>query len=319
MKRAFHRVADRAARVLRVSAYFAVVLAVCGVLAAGRARAAAGDAVLALGGELAGMGDRLGPANRVRLNGELVNVASAMVDEAPGVVLDRFEGECRAHAGGMAEELARIPEASRAALPTELRGSAGLGIVRKDDGDRGAIACLARDGDEGTAGTLRGLREMIASGDLSKLGKLRYVVAERARGATKTHVVGVWTDGPLRFRAFVPKDGGDGDAPGSDAPDAPRPDRARRLLTASLEGVPYSLRIYDAPSAAGEVLAGYDRDAPGRGWQALPAVARELEAKGRAGRAFTREGVDLMIFAEADRRDPTRAIVSVVEMSPPAR
>ena len=92
------------------------------------------------------MGPALGPANRVRLNGEQVFVASAMVDDAPQAVLDRFEGECRSHAGGIAEELQRLAESAR--LPqAKDEGLPGIGVIRKDGEHRGAVACLARDGD----------------------------------------------------------------------------------------------------------------------------------------------------------------------------
>jgi hypothetical protein len=278
-------VVERAMRVVRVSTYLTFVLAAAGVVTVARARAAVGDAVLSAGGELAGV--PLGPANRVRLNGELVNVSSTMVDEAPAAVLDRIEAECRSH----------VP--------------LGLGVVRRDAGDRGAVACLARGEGEGRLAILHDAQAMMAAGDLSKLGKLRYVTVERTPGATKTHVVAAWVDGPLRFQAFTPKDGGD--TPGSDPEGAPRPFAARRILTANLEGVPYGVRVYDAKAAPGEVFAAYDRDAPAQGWRAIPAVARELEAHKSAGRAFTKDGLDLMIFAAPDRRDPTRTIVSIVE------
>jgi hypothetical protein len=107
----------------------------------------------------------------------------------------------------------------------------------------------------------------------------------------------------------------EGDAPGSDAANAPRPNEAKRLLTASVDGSPYGVRIYDAAGSPSDALASYDAAMPALGWHAMDAVGRELEKKGRAGRAFERDGVDLMIFAEPDQHG-TRSIVSVVEMPP---
>jgi hypothetical protein len=200
--------------------------------------------------------------------------------------------------------------------PAKEEGLPGIGVIRKEGAARGAVACLARDGSEGSAGFLRGVHAMLASGDLAELGKLRYVVVERSPGATRTHVVAAWTDGPFHLGALFPK--GEKDAPGSDPLGAPRPEGSRRLLTASLEGVPYGVRVYDAASAPAEVLAGYDRAMPGQGWRAIAGVAGGLDAKGRSGRAFTRDGVDLMIFADPSRRDATRAVVSVIELPPPS-
>jgi hypothetical protein len=306
-----------AKRALRVSGAVTVIAIVLGLVLAARARAAMADAALSLGGELSKIGVAMGPANRVRLNGELVNVASAMVDDAPAAVLDRFEGECRAHSGGIAEEMlalaatSKLPSAAGAGLP-------GIGVLRKEGEARGAVACLARDGSEGSAGFLRGLQAMLSSsGDLASLGKLRYVVAERSPGATRTHVVAAWTDGSFHLGALFPK-AERGDAPGSDPAGAPRPDGSRRLLTASLEGVPYGIRVYDAPGAPTDVLASYDRAMPEQGWRAIAGVAGGLDAKGHPGRAFTRDGVDLMVFADASRKGAARTVVSVIELPPPS-
>jgi hypothetical protein len=298
-----------AAGAVRVGAYFGVVAAVGAVLVAGRARAAVGDAALEVGRELARL-DATGPVSRVRLNGELVNVSSAMLDESPKQVLDRFEAECRAHAGTLGEELAHLAET--AGKPPSTAGGAAVGVVRKDAGDRGVVACLARDDDASIASTIRGARELLATGDLAKLGRLRYVVAERTRGATRTHVVGAWTDGSFDVRALLPRH--DADAPGGDSIAAPRPEGSRRLLAASVEGAPYGVRIYETGGDAGDVLARYDRDAAARGWIAEPSVATELAKQGQTAHAYAQRGADLVVVATKAPRDATKVIVSVVEM-----
>lgn len=314
MRAAIERAASLLPRVLRVSAYLACVLAAITFVEASRARAAIGEAALEAGDELAKMGDAIGPRNRVRLNGEELDVASAMVDDAPSAVIDRFEAECRAHAGALARELEELETAAKGAkVAAALEGAnAGVGIVRRDRGDRSAVACLARD--EAT-GIVSALNAMVKTGDLSKLGKLRYVSAERAAGSTKTHVVAAWTNGPFRIAALVPsREDAGRDAPGSDAPDVARPVDARRLLTANLEGAPYGVRVYDARASVGGVLAGFDREMPARGWAANPAFASELDKRGQAGRAFAKDGADVLVFAGADRRDPSHSVVSIVTL-----
>jgi len=280
MRRAIQKAMTWSGRVLRVTSYFAVVCAILGVLAARSAIGAVKDAALEMGGELARLGDALGPASHVRLNGERVNVASAMSDAPIADVLDRAEAMCRERAN--------------------------IGVIRREsrDHDRGIVACLARDG--GSEAIARDVADFVATGDLSKVGKLRYVVAEKSGAGT--HVVTAWTDGAFRLGAMFPREG---DAPGSDLEDTTRPDRAKRLLTASVENAPYSVRIYDVAATASDVLAQYAREMPERGWEAIPGVAKEL----KTGLAFSRNGIDLMVLTQADG---DHAIVSVVEMPPPS-
>jgi hypothetical protein len=304
--RTHERAVSYAKRVARVAAYGLFVTVVLGLFAARSVYAALTDSALEMGGELMKLGDVVGPRSRVRVNGEAVNVASAMTDSTVTEVMDRFEAECREHAGGLAEELANLPDTVRANAPPALEGGAGIGVLRNEERGRGVVACLARDGHGGTADLARAFGDFMASGDLSKLGKLRYVVAERARGATRTHVVTAWTDEPLHVAAMFPREG---DAPGSDADHAPRPDGARRLLAASVDGAPFSVRVYDAPGAETAVLALYDREMPARGWEPIAGVAREAPH----ARAYVRDGVDLMVTTDTDG---DRTIVSVVEMPP---
>lgn len=291
-------------KAIRLFAYLSLVFFVIGILAARSVYGSVKDSALEVGDELVRFGDLFAQKNKVRINGELMNVASAVTDAPLKDVLDRFETECRAHAGGLAEEFARLPEALKTKAPKELTGPEGLGVVRKEENGRGMVACLAQDGAGGSAGLLTRLSEFAKTGDLGKIGKLRYVVAKKTQ-AGATHVVTAWTDGPFRLGHAFPKTG---DAPGSDADNAPRPGACRRLLTAGVEGTPYGVRIYDAAGTPAEVLRSYDEAMPKLGWEANAAVEHELKGEGRA---YARPGVDLMIFTE---RDGDRTIVSVVEM-----
>jgi hypothetical protein len=279
-------------RVARVSAYLAVVFAVGALFAARSVYGAVKESGLAVGGELVKLADVIGPTSRVRVNGEVVNVASKMSALDVGAVLDRFEAMCRENGRGFDDAMVAAHGMERAF------------VVRNEEAHggrvRGMVACLARDR---SATMARDAADFAATGDLAKIGKLRYVVAERSAGATRTHVVTAWTEGAFHVGRMFPREG---DAPGSDAAEG-RPRDARRLLTASVEGAPYSVRIYDAAGSVESVLAEYDRAMPAHGWQAIPGVTAEV----KGGRAFSRDGVDTMIFAGADG---ARSIVSIVEM-----
>lgn len=307
MKSPLSLIADRLKRIARVSAYFAVVALVLGTIATRRVYGAVAKGALEIGSGLAQLGDVVGPSYRVMLNGEPMNVSSAMTDLPVEAVLARFESECREHAGGLDEELDGLPATLRGSLPAASKGPAGLGIVSTRDGDRGMVACLARDVDLGYAGTLKAFGAFARSGDLADLGKLRYVLAERMPSG-RTHVLGAWTEGSFRIGTLFPASG---DCPGSDLPETHRPTGARRLLTASVEGAPFGVRIYDVAGTPDEVLAGFDDAMPALGWKPVLAADQGMDG----GKAFLRGPVDLLVGAQSSR-DGASTVVSLVSMPP---
>lgn len=119
------------------------------------------------------------------------------------------------------------------------------------------------------------LRRFLASGDLSALGHLRYVQAERGRHATS--FAALWSDGPLPLTTMFPARG---DVPGSDLPEVPRPPGSQRLLVVEEAGEPLQLRVYRANGAAGRqgktsVAAwanAYRSFLYSAGWRSSPAV-----------------------------------------------
>ncbi len=299
--------ADRAKRIARVSAYFAVVTLVLGTIATRRVYGSIARGGLEIGSGLAQLGDVVGPSYRVLLNGESMNVSSAMTDEPLDAVLQRFEKECREHAGGLEDEMRSLPATLGGELPAEVRGPAGLGIVTSREGDRGMVACLARDVDLGYAGTMHAFGQFARSGDLADLGKLRYVLAEKSKSG-RTHVVAVWTEGSFRIGRLFPAEG---DCPGSDLPDTFRPEGARRLLTASVADAPFGVRIYEVPGDPDQVLAQYAAGMPALGWKAVQTVDRGLDG----ARAFMRGPVDLLVTTQPSR-DGKNTVVSLVSMPP---
>jgi hypothetical protein len=147
------------------------------------------------------------------------------------------------------------------------------------------------------------LRQFATSGDLGKVGLLRYAYAKRT-SAGRTHVITSWTDGAFHVFNLAPVDGSE--PPGSDPPHVTRPKGAKRLLSAEIEGTPHSVRVYDCPSQAAHVLSGFDKQLPRQGWKAIPFVAEETPG----GRAYSRQGVDMLVFATPDG---DHSLVSIVE------
>ena len=257
------------------------------------------------GRQLASMGNVDGAVYRVRLNGEPIYVNSATVEASLGEVLDHFESQCVKDAGGLDRIFASLSSNLKAGLD-KVDGSARIGVVRQQKGQEGMIACLAQEPLDDLVDLPSRLSRFVESGNLSDVGDLRYVYAT-ATEEGRTHVVSVWTDGDFNLFRVVPRIGED--APGSDSPNAPRPGEAVRLLSAWVEGAPYGVRVYDSAKAQADVLAMYDAEMPSRGWVSVDKVADNVPW----GRAYTREGVDMMVFVSEEKG---RTYISVVEMHP---
>ena len=292
----------RIKKLARLAVYCFVVSAGIGLVAA---RSVYGDvtrSALSIGHELGKMDDA-GQKRPLRINGEAIYVGAVTVDTPLAEVLDRAEAGCKKRSAGAVRELDTMPEALRDHLP---QGGAAAGVLRENQEGRGVVACLVRD--EGQPGlglkdlTAR-LSAMAASGDLAEIGRLRYVFAEKTPSG-RTRVVSAWTEGSFNLYAILPKAGGD--APGSDVADAPRPPQSQRILSADIEGVPYGVRLYDTPASPAEVVATYDREMAGRGWEPAFGVA----GSGPDQRAYTRPGADLMVITG---KDGERTVVSVIE------
>lgn len=291
--------------ILRVLAYCFVVSSVLAVLALRSALGDMKESALVIGRQLSGFEDLLGTPHRLMLNGEPVNVASAMTDQSVHAVLDRFDAVCRKSGNGLAQEFERLPDTLRADAAKQLGTSDGsrLGIVRKESEGEGMVACLAAS----PALSKLSLKERLANfeqdGDLADVGMLRYVYAKQTP-AGRTHVVSAWTDGSFHIFRLAPIDGSE--PPGTDLPDVGRPADSKRLLSAEIEGAPHSVHIYDAPGQAADVLKKFDDRLSAQGWKAIPFVAEETPR----GRAYSKKGVDMLVFAHPDG---DHALVSMVE------
>ncbi|MCC6555561.1 MAG: hypothetical protein IT372_21580 [Polyangiaceae bacterium] len=296
-------------KLLRLGAYCITVGALGIGLALGSAYGSVKDATLELGSEL-GKLDGAGSSRPILLNGEPIFVASAVDDVKVDELLDRVEARCRENPIGIAAELPKLPAEARALLETKLASRSSAGIIRHQGGGKGMVACFMRSDASSSVGSMSGMADTIRriaavaeTGDLSKLGNVRYVFAEPTANG-RTHVVTAWTDGSFNLYSMLPQAGGD--APGSDLDGVPRPNGATRLLTATIDKVPYSLRIYDAPSSPGEVLAQYDQDLARRGWQKVMGGTADHPVA-----VYDHPGVQLYVIPSRDRE---RTMVTLIQM-----
>jgi hypothetical protein len=297
----------RLKKLARLAVYSAAVSLALGALAARSVYGDVKSSAFSMGRELGQLGD-VGTKRPLRINGEPIFIASTTEDVSVQQVLDDTEARCKQASAGMAAELEHLSESLKKHLPKDASPSRAAGILREDHGDSGVVACLIRE-DGAPAGGIKDvvarLSAMMKTGDLSAVGRLRYVFAEKTKSG-RTHVVAAWTEGPFNLYALLPAAGKD--APGSDPQLAPRPPSAQRVLSADVEGMPYAVRIYDSKATPAEVVKTYDDTMAARGWE--PAFG--VPGEGPEQRAFTRPGADLIVITS---RDGDRTVVSLVEMT----
>jgi hypothetical protein len=184
--------------------------------------------------------DHQSEPEEIGVNGAAFFLSTGAVDASVREVLDQFQAKCANKNGQLGEQWAALSKRRH----TELNHYSALwdGVFRGGGRSSGVVACA-----ETGAGPLppeqliTRIKAVLASGDLAKLGGLRYVYA--ARDAARTMFVAVWSEGALNFRQMFPAHG---DAPGSDPVGIPRPEHVRRVLTAQPLGAKATLNVYEA-------------------------------------------------------------------------
>jgi hypothetical protein len=260
----------------------------------------------------------IGEPQRVQLNGQSLFVASSVTALSARDVMARFEGYCREHSGGLARAVGRMPATYAGKLvPAELRDPAGW-LTLKDGSDENTqqITCFARS----DQGTLDAFIDRVGAfwntGDLSQIGDFRYAIARRMASG-KTHVLVMWTEGRFNLFDMFPENG---DAPGTDPKNVPRPPESVRLLSGELPGHPYTVRVYESTRSPAAVLGFYDQKLTERGFSA-ESVWQESEEDAFAtatpsyARAFTKDGNLLVISAITEPAFEKSTQVSVVEIN----
>ncbi len=243
------------ARLLGFARAAVAVLVLLAVAVAGTARAAerhVGERFAAFGESLLAIESfRVHSAPRkLGMNGMELGVVTLSSQLDVASTLDRLEGVCQ-H-GGIEAPAALLSRKLESAPARALRRLTH-GILRQETEERGVVGCI----DTGETLDVRTLEQRLAAvertGDLGELGALRFVFVRRGEDATTALVL--WSADSLPFLRAFPKTG---DAPGLDIDGVPRPAASRRLLSATEQGSPYTLAMYEAPAGtAGDPLASY--------------------------------------------------------------
>lgn len=268
-------------RIARLSALCALVVALSAWYAVRQASAEFRERSLSIGRHIESLPSAFDPAagtSTIRLNGQRITLTSVSSDDDVGPILDRFSAMCARNSGGISEELHALV-AKGAKIPDHVAN--GFGVLRAQSSDHeGTAACFARDGGAGLAGLLSRARSFVKTRDLAAFGQLRYVFAHRREPGVPTHVLTVISDGALPIEQMFPSER---DAPGDDLVPGVRPEHARRVVSAELEGSRERAVIYETRVPAVRALKAYDAALPTRGYERgdLAPVADALPAQTR--------------------------------------
>jgi len=252
------------ARSLRMSAYATFAFGGLALASARSVYADVGEMGLGMGHQLAKLEDLTAGGYLIHVNGAELHRASAHTTQSTGTVLDRYEGYCRKSPGALGQAMLDIPSAltDRAELPQG--AAAQVAVMRNEADGRGMVACFVDDPNTPAMPLVDRLRALAETSDLSKLGHFRYVFAEPSKGPSGgTHVVTFWSDGELNLKKMFPASG---DAPGTDSLVAPRPAGSRRTMSASAEGYPAAVRIYESLASRDSIERMYDQALSAKGF-----------------------------------------------------
>jgi len=253
------------ARALRLAAYSSGVALGISFFAARALYAQTRESAFAFGQELAGLADLTAGAETVSLNGERFHHALVVSPATLDSVLDRLVQHCESRPGLAGRAISELTEQQGPShAPLVPPGPLGHAIFREQNGTRGMVLCfVAGDGQTTPIGWLSALRRFNQTHDLSEFGRLRYSFAETTADH-QTRVVTLWADTGLNLRTLFPATG---DAAGADSAVLPRPPSARRTLSASAPGTPFSVHAYRSPQSVAEAQHFYDAWLSARGWQ----------------------------------------------------
>jgi hypothetical protein len=233
----------------------------------------------------------------VVLNGQRLKMSAGGTDRSVGDVLDFFEARCGSGpASDMEDAAAALTRGEPAGEPApEL-----LGTLRGGGEAGGFVACVGGADDASSLGERA--ERLIASGDVSALGVMRYVYAER-RGE-RTSFLAIWTEGQFRLFDMMP---GSGDAPGDDAPVAGRPPDAERLMSMHEEGQPYSTTIYASSRPLDDLALHYREHLAGIGWKLVNVgAAGERARPGEQAVYAMKDGAFVGVMLTAAGQDADR-------------
>ncbi|MBK6535368.1 MAG: hypothetical protein IPF99_39320 [Deltaproteobacteria bacterium] len=299
----------------RLGAFIATGLLVTAVVSVRSARAQVNEGMRHLARQLMPYAEQgvMEAPRRVVLNGESLYLSMGTTRDGVEAVLDYYEARCARTSGHLSESIRALDHADFNQLwAPGARRAASIETVRFGDADGGYVACLDVGETRLTPQEiLRRAESMIASGDLSRYGELRYAYV--TRGSTgNTRILTVATQGQFNILRLFPDQG---DAPGADIPGLARYPSMRRVISAYEDGVPNKLGVYTVRAPAAQVRSWYRDQMAHRGWTVLDLPRdRQLpsEIEARRDRMVAFEKGPETLFLVFDHADGVTSMMSLV-------
>jgi hypothetical protein len=294
------------AKSLRLVAFLLATAVAASLVAAHHVRAQVNDVMLNAGSHMMQLGTDAAPPRVLRLNGARLHVrAQFLRDVRLTQVLDVLEARCRARGAQLdasVEKLFRDPgeldRAQRALFD---------GVLRAETAELGALACLDTGGQPLSPSDLsRRVATFLRTLDLADIGHLRYMRAEQQ--AEGVQLLMTWSEGPMKLKEMFPPEG---DAPGLELGDLPRPPSSRRVLSAWEEGAEPAINSYlVSGTQLAELAQFYDGQLSALGYEFLTPKPEQPSGRARsmhvakAGRsaviAMTQRGAEVLVTLAPD-------------------
>ena len=285
----------RLASCARVAGFITCLIGTGAVAAVVNAQGEARAATVELGRGLLEMRELLGSQTEIRINGNRMYAGGAHVASPLPAVLDRFEQHCRELGWQLdqneTESFAKSVQTKLAAL-----GATSLTVSGQRSEDEGVVVCLlAPPSAHGAKQFLERAREFSVTGDLGRVGDIRYVSARKS-AAGGTDVVTVWTEGPFNMKTLTDTEH---DAPGSDLKGVARPEGSRRIMDVDMANGQYGLKSYRVRALAEPALESYARGLGRSGWREMTTGITPGTTL-RQSRTFEKDGAALVVSAHAE-------------------
>lgn len=287
---------------LRVSTYFLCVGAAITGWATHEAKASITEQTFILGRDLSKVADLLDHTYEIRINGQTAYMAMNESTLPLTEILDRYESVCHDNPGVVADAWKGLPEKVVKGKGVNTGLVAKLGVIRKESKGEGMVVCLAKS-DVETESSRVALEKFVRSGELSYVGKLRYVYVTGPSPSGRYNVTTLWTENNFNINQILPPED-DTDAPGTDSPTVGRPPSGKRVFSAQITGAPYAIRMYESKVAPEFVYSKFDKTMTTDGWLMF---AAESDAH-----IYIKDGIETMVTAV---RDPSnKTVVTVSEL-----
>jgi hypothetical protein len=256
--------------VFRVLGLASLMLATATGITLHRAEAHLKESLRGLGEQIAAIdGFRPNSAPRdLLINGLDLKVVAVSTPLGVKDALDRFQSTC--HAVGNIDLSAalkqKLPDSPAVLNAPREENSVPAGVIRQDAERDGFLACIDIAENTDAEGLLSRLQEFGKTKNLKSLGQLRYALARRE--SKTTNLLLMWTEGDAKLSEMFPAQG---DAPGSDMRDVPRPKGSRRLISAFEQGMPFGIASYEIQGGdLASVTRDYQAQLAAGGWRSLP-------------------------------------------------